>query len=165
MNYIIREMTTSEYPLLEEFLYQAIFIPDGCDAPSREILQSPELQIYIENFKSKQDDQCFVADVNGQIVGAVWVRMMKDYGHVDDETPSFAISICKEYRGMKIGTNLMKKMLDWLKSEGYKKASLAVQKKNYAYQLYKNLGFFIIDENKEEFIMVINLTTYMSSSP
>ena len=32
---------------------------------------------------------------------------MNDYGHVDDDTPSFAISLYKEYRRNGIGTQLM----------------------------------------------------------
>ena len=79
---------------------------------------------------------------------------MNDYGHVDDETPSFAISLYKEYRGRGIGTELMRRMLDLLKSCGYKKASLAVQKANYAVRMYKTVGLQTVDENDEEFIMV-----------
>ena len=60
---------------------------------------------------------------------------MDDYGHVDDETPSFAISLYKEYRGQGIGNQLMVKMLELLKQQGYKKASLAVQKANYAVKM------------------------------
>lgn len=55
---------------------------------------------------------------------------MNDYGHIDDETPSFAISLYKEYRGQGTGTDLMRKMLKALKAKGYKRASPAVQKKN-----------------------------------
>ena len=95
-----------------------------------------------------------VADDNGKVVGAVWTRIMNDYGHVDDETPSFAISLYKEYRGRGIGTELMRRMLDLLKSCGYKKASLAVQKANYAVRMYKTVGLQTVDENDEEFIMV-----------
>lgn len=75
-------------------------------------------------------------------------------GHVDDKTPSVAISLLKEYRGFGIGTELMKKMLAELKSCGYKQSSLAVQKQNYAVKMYQKLGFQIIDENEEEYIMV-----------
>ena len=39
----------------------------------------------------------------------------------------------------------------------YKKASLAVQKQNYAVKMYKNVGFEIVDENEEEYIMVCKL--------
>ena len=82
---------------------------------------------------------------------------MDDYGHVDDETPSFAISLLKEYRGNGIGTELMKRMLEELKACQYKKASLAVQKQNYAVRMYKNVGFEIVNENAEEYIMVCQL--------
>ena len=57
---------------------------------------------------------------------------MNDYGHVDDETPSFAISLYKEYRRKGIGMRLMEEMLENLRDQGYKRVSLAVQKANYA---------------------------------
>ena len=76
---------------------------------------------------------------------------------VDDETPSFAISLYKKYRGQGIGTRLMKKMLALLKEKGYKRASLAVQKANYAVRMYEKVGFKTVDENDEEYIMVCEL--------
>lgn len=98
-----------------------------------------------------------VAEVNNEIVGAVWVRIMNDYGHIDDETPSFAISLLKEYRNYGIGTELMKQMLMKLKMQGYKQTSLAVQKMNYAVRMYQKVGFEIVDENDEEYIMICRL--------
>ena len=76
---------------------------------------------------------------------------MDDYGHIDNDTPSFAISVYKDYRGFGIGTNLMKKMLHILKDRGYKQASLAVQKTNYAVRMYQKTGFEIVGENEEEY--------------
>ena len=102
----------------------------------------------------KKDDIGLVAEVDSKVVGAVWVRIMNDYGHVNDATPSFAISLYKEYRGLGIGTALMKEMLCLLKQRGYEQTSLAVQKANYAVGMYKKVGFEIVDENEEEYIMV-----------
>lgn len=51
----------------------------------------------------------------------------------------------------------MKEMLALLRERGYKKALLSVQKANYAYRLYLKLGFTIMDENEEEYIMVCDL--------
>ena len=82
---------------------------------------------------------------------------MNDYGHIDDNTPSFAISLYKEYRGLGIGTAMMKEMLLLLSAKGYNRASLSVQKSNYAVKMYQNIGFTIIDENEEEYIMAVNL--------
>ena len=157
MNYTIRKLKNTEYPLLNDFLYEAIFIPPGVEPPPRSILNNDELQVYVKDFGKKPDDRCLVADADGKIVGAVWVRIMEDYGHVDDETPSFAISLYKDYRGRGIGTALMEKMLELLRESGYRKASLAVQKANYAVRMYQKVGFEIIDENDEEYIMISNL--------
>jgi len=78
---------------------------------------------------------------------------MNDYGHIADDTPSFAISLYKAFRSLGIGTALMQRMLSELEIRGYKQASLSVQKINYAVNLYKKVGFEIIEENEEEYIM------------
>lgn len=157
MNYIIREILEKEYSLLEDFLYEAIFVPKGVSDPPKTIIEQPELQVYVTDFGKKKDDIGLVAEVDTKVVGAVWVRIMNDYGHIDDATPSFAISLYKEYRGWGIGTALMQEMLCILKQRGYQQASLAVQKENYAVKLYKKVGFEIVDENEEEYIMVCYL--------
>ena len=150
----IRNMLETEYPILEDFLYNAIFIPEGVEKPPRDIIKNADLQVYIKDFGKRKDDHCLAAECDNRIIGACWVRIMNDYGHIDDETPSFAISVLKEYRGRGIGTELMRKMLELLKAEGYKRASLAVQKANYAVRMYKKVGFEIVDENDLEYIMM-----------
>ena len=154
MKYTIRKTAVEEYLLLNDFLYEAIFIPDGITPPPRDIIASPELQIYVDRFGTSKDDFALVAEVEEKIVGAVWVRIMNDYGHIDEETPSLAISLYKEYRGQGIGTDMMKEMLSLLKTHGYKRVSLSVQKANYAAKIYQKIGFDIIRENKEEWIML-----------
>jgi len=156
MDYQIREIRENEYPILADFLYEAIFIPEGMEKPPKSIIEQPELQLYIADF-GKEDDWCLVAETEEKVVGAVWVRIMNDYGHVDDETPSFAISLYEEYRNLGIGTALMGTMLQFLKEKGYKQASLSVQKENYAVGMYWKAGFEVIDENDEEYIMVCKL--------
>ena len=157
MNYSIRKIREDEYKLLDDFIYEAIFIPEGVEPPPKSIINQPDLQVYIENFGKETDDICFVAEADSKVVGAVWVRDMQDYGHIADGVPSFAISLYKEYRNFGIGTKLMKTMLSELKAKGYEKTSLAVQKANYAVKMYKKVGFEIIDENDEEYIMVCEL--------
>lgn len=158
MNCNIRKIRQSEVQVLSDFLYEAIFIPEGCTPPPREIVKQPELQVYICDFGKCDDDICYVAEVDGNIIGAVWARIMEDYGHIDDETPSLAISLNKDHRGQGIGTALMKTMLEELKGSGYKQTSLAVQKANYAVNMYKSVGFETVDENEEEYIMVCKLS-------
>ena len=37
MQYMIREMKSQEYRLLSDFLYEAIYIPEGVEAPPRSV--------------------------------------------------------------------------------------------------------------------------------
>ena len=153
----IRTLRNDEIELLKEFLYEAIFIPEGVTPPPKDIVEKPELRVYTDDFGTRQGDNCLVAVIDNKVVGAVWTRIMDDYGHVDDATPSFAISLYKDYRGQGIGTKLMKEMLSLLKTQGFNKASLAVQKANYAVRMYEKVGFHTVDENDEEYIMICEL--------
>ena len=154
MNYSIRELKRDENKILDTFLYEAIFIPEGVPVPSKDIINKPDLQVYVKDFGENKGDLCLVAQVADE----------NDYGHIDNETPSFAISLLKEYRNYGIGTELMKQMLMKLKLEGYKQASLAVQKMNYAVRMYRKVGFEIVDENDEEYIMICKLQELSISS-
>jgi len=157
MDFIVREMLPDEYPLLDDFLYEAIFIPEGEEPLPRDVINNPDLQVYVKNFGNEPDDICFVAETSGKVAGAVWVRVMDDYGHIEDGVPSFAISFYPEYRGRGMGTALMRRMLDELRKRGYKKTSLSVQKANYALKLYEKVGFRVLYDHGEEYIMVCEL--------
>lgn len=156
MDYIIRKLKQSEFEILDKFLYEAIFIPEGAEAPPKDIIKHPDLQIYVSDF-GKKSDVCYVAEAAGNIIGAVWTRIINDFGHVDDETPSLSISLLKEYRNLGIGTELMKQILAALKEQGYTQVSLSVQKANYAVRMYEKVGFEAARENEEDYIMICKL--------
>lgn len=150
-------MRVDERPLLSDFLYEAIFIPDGMTPPPRSIIRNEDLQIYIRDFGAWPNDRCLVAEVDGRVIGAVWTRVMKDYGHIADDTPSLAIALYKDYRHKGIGTALLSQMQCQLRREGYAKVSLSVQKENYAVGMYQKAGFEVWQETAEEYIMVCTL--------
>ena len=125
----------------------------GTPASSKSIISQLELQVYITGLEMKKDDVGLATENDNKPVGVVWVRIMTDYGHIDKDIPFLAISLYKEYRGLGIGTTLMKEMLRILKDKGYKQVLLSVQKANYAVRMYQKTGFEIVDENKEEYIV------------
>ena len=153
MDYLIRPIRKTEIPLLKDFLYEAIFIPEGAAAPPMEIVNDENLQVYIRDFGKLSDDRCLVAVADDKLVGAIWSRIMDDYGHIADDIPSIAISLYKEYRNQGIGTVLLKQMLNLLKADGYKSVSLSVQKANYAMKMYQKAGFKVVSDDAEEAIM------------
>ncbi len=94
--YIIRNIRKSEIGLLKDFLYEAVFVPEGVESPPRDIVERPELRVYTDDFGTREGDNCLVAELGGRVVGSV----------------SCAVSLYKEYRGQGIGSQLMMKMLD-----------------------------------------------------
>lgn len=155
---MIREMRAAEFGALEKFLYEAIFVPAGISQPPREIINQPELQVYVKNFGTGRADFAYVSEAGGELVGAVWSRIMNDYGHIDEETPSLALAVLKNFRRKGIATALLTALLKKLAAEKFRRVSLSVQKENsVAVALYKKLGFEIFRTNESEFIMRRNL--------
>ena len=163
MDYEIRHIRRDEWRLLESFLYEAIFVPAGFEGeiPRSVIYDDPKCRVAFEGFGSFPDDRGVVAEVGGEVMGACWVRTTDEYGHIDDETPSFSISLYPRFRGQGIGTAMMRALLDELRDAGYARVSLSVQKENPALRLYERLGFQIIGDgfDETEWLMVKNLQT------
>jgi ribosomal protein S18 acetylase RimI-like enzyme len=61
------------------------------------------------------------------------------------------------YRNQGLGSLLIKRMLDDIKSLGYRHISLSVSKDNYAAGWYRKLGFKVYKEQKEDYIMIVDL--------
>ena len=82
-------------------LYEAIFQPEDAELLPYDVIRTPEISLYIDNFLNRKDDYCFVAGLGGKVIGAVWVRILADkikgFGNIDNETPEFAISLFKEH--------------------------------------------------------------------
>lgn len=161
MDYEVRQIREDEWPLLEDFLYEAIFAPEGFEGeiPRSLIYDDTKCRAAFEGFGTRPDDRAVVAEADGEVAGACWVRTTDECGHIDDDTPSFSISLYKGYRGRGLGTAMMGALLDELRDAGYARASLSVQKENQALRLYERLGFRIVGDgfDDSEWHMVIDL--------
>lgn len=150
--YIIREIKNDELLLLEPFLYEAIYQAEK-NTLLYSVIYKPEIYVYIENF-NEIDDLCLVVEVDNLVIGAAWARIVNGFGSVDENTPELVIAILEDYRNQGVGTTLMQEMLQSLYLNGYKQVSLSVQKENYAFELYIKLGFEIIKETNDDYIML-----------
>lgn len=158
----IREIKVEEIPMLDNFLYEAIYIPHDYvgTVPHDIIYKDENVYSFIKDFGKFDDDYAFVAEVSGKIIGAVWSRTNEGYGNINSSTPHLAISLYKEYRSQGIGTSMMQHILQFLKEKGYAQVSLGVNKENYAVNMYKKVGFKIIGDGADdtEWLMVCNLS-------
>ena len=96
---IYRQAKACDEQLLQVFLYHAIYVPEGCKPPSADIVFTEDFIQYTEAFGTNPLDLGIVAEDNGNPVGVAWVRLMKSYGYVDNDTPELSISLLPEYRG------------------------------------------------------------------
>ncbi len=161
MDYEVRHIRQDEWPLLEDFLYEAIYVPEGFEGevPLSVVYDDPKCRAAFEGFGSLPDDRAVVAVSDGRVVGACWVRTTDEYGHIDEATPSFSVSLYKPYRGKGMGTAMMNALLDELRGAGYSRCSLSVQKENPALRLYERLGFRIVGDgfDRSEWLMICPL--------
>ena len=153
MNSIIREMRPEEFPRLEMFLYEAVFQMPGSVPLPRNIVHSPALRPYMEDFGRRPGDISLCAETAGRVIGAAWTRLMQGFGHVDDATPELAMAVLAPWRGQGIGTALLCALTKRLQENGFHALSLSVQKDNPALRLYRRTGFCVVHENKEELVM------------
>lgn len=156
----IREIKPSEYEFLREMLYEAIYVPTGSEKPPESIVNTPQFLKYCENFGQKGDFSFVLTDEN-VLVGAVWTRTFSEeeagYGFVDEETPELSIAIKEKYRDHGFGGLMIEKLFDRLRSAGFEKISLSVDKRNRAVNLYERIGFEIISEEGTAFTMLKKL--------
>ncbi len=154
---VIREIRYREYAFLNEMLYQALFVPRGEKPFPRDIIKKPSLARYIDDF-GRKGDACFVAEQEGVLCGAAWARFYsrEEMGpeFIDEFTPELSIALYEQYRGKGVGTRLLRALLQNLKDNGVMQAVLSAKKENRAVNLYKRLGFEIVRENEDTYIMV-----------
>lgn len=159
---IIREIKRSEIGLMDKFLYNAIYQPEGAPRLPEEVIYEPRIYVYIADYGSSEHDYGLVAEVDGNIVGMVWTRItfgeFTGYGYIDDQTPEFCVSLLPEYQGKGIGTKLMLAMIEHLKQSGYERTTLSVNIHNTsAMHLYEKCGFKKINEIGDEALMMLKL--------
>lgn len=153
--YQIRGLRAEETPLLETFLYEAIFIPEGVTPPPRSIVRDPSLSCYIAAFGSGVCDHALVAVLQDDTVaGVVWTRLLADHAPFASDVPTLAIAVLPAHRGQGIGSALLHAMLRTLARHGWQRVALSVQKANPALRLYQRAGFTTAQDNGEELVMV-----------
>ncbi len=142
MKITVRASQKSDEPFLWEMLYQALYVPEGEPPLPREIVQQPELSQYVREW-GQPDDVGMIALEDEKPIGAVWLRQIKAYGYVDDQTPELSIAMLPDYRGQGLGTRLMQELMATVRPH-YAAISLSVSLDNQALRLYQRLGFEIV---------------------
>lgn len=161
VEYTIRSITKQDIPFLWETLYESIFTPEGQVPPSRNIIKHPSISKYVKDWGRAGDFGLIAMNNSGESIGSITIRYFKKdnkgYGYVNDEIPELGLAVLSEYRGLGIGTALIKTLLEQGKTMGITAISLSVDPNNPAMNLYKRIGFNEVRIEGTSVIMLLDL--------
>lgn len=135
-----RRATAADLPFMEEvFVITADWNPENVKGAAFWRTDAT-FQQYIGGFP-RETDLGFIAEREGQDVGAVWSRYFTaaepGYGYVADDIPEIGIGVVEGRRGEGIGRALLNVMLAASTTD----LSLSVEDGNPAEELYRKSGF------------------------
>src|SRR5256885_10119997 len=109
MDYVIRQLTCQDEPILWEMLYYGLSSAGKSEPPSRDVVRRPEISRYVEGW-GRVGDTGFVAHdkKNQALLGAAWLRQPTDQS---DASPELALAVKPEHRRAGIGTGLLTQLV------------------------------------------------------
>lgn len=149
MDYVIRQLTHEDEPILREMLYQGLSSPGKVPPPSSELLHRPEFARYVEGW-GRPGDTGFVAhhQKQGTLLGAVWLRQPLDK---PGAPPELAFAVKPEHRRHGIGTALLTQLVRANPEQSTISLSFVTGKP--VLRLYERFGFKIVEQQLHGVVM------------
>ena len=149
MDYVIRQLTSEDEPVLWEMLYYGLFSAGKSEPPSRDVVRRPEISRYVEGW-GRVGDTGFVAhdEKNQALLGAAWLRRPTDKS---DASPELALAVKPEHRGHGIGTALLTQLVRANPDHSMISVSFVTGKP--VLRLYERFGFKVVEQRADAVVM------------
>ncbi len=141
----IRPVVPADVGILQDMLFLAARWRPGQENDSKaSVLSDDHLVRYVDGW-GRSGDIGFIAEENGQPVGAAWLRLFPrerpGYGFIDPTIPELTIAVLPGRRGSGIGLALLTASLAAAEEAGHPAVGLSVETDNPAQRLYERVGF------------------------
>ena len=107
--------------------------------------------VWMKNHLQSPAWQCWVAEINGQVIGAVWLQLVEKIPNPRSEAEHHAyltnFFIQQEARGRGIGSQLLRAALDWCQTREVHAVILWPTERSRS--LYERFGFAVRDDIME----------------
>jgi len=149
MDYVIRQLTCQDEPILWEMLYYGLSSAGKDESPSRDIVRRPEIARYVEGW-GRVGDTGFVAHdkKNRTLLGAAWLRRPTDKS---DTSPELALAVKPEHRHHGIGTALLTQLVR--ANPDQSTVSLSFVAGRPVLRLYERFGFKVVEERPDAVVI------------
>ncbi len=149
MDYVIRQLTPEDEPILWEMLHQGLSSPKKKQLPTREIVHRPEFARYVEGW-GRAGDTGFVAHSkkDGMLIGAVWLR---NPAARSDAPPELALVVKPEHRKHGMGTALLTQLVRANPEQSTISLSFVAGKP--VLRLYERFGFKVVEQKPDAVMM------------
>src|SRR5207245_5238636 len=138
---VIRPAVQDDVEVLWEFLAMAAYQPDAEAAKA-----VPPVAKYLVGWQ-RPGDFGFIAEQNGDIIGAAWARRFSDeelkFPYGDEETPKVSIGVKPNVRGQGVGEKLMRALIGEAARRGLG-VCLSARSENPGRRLSQRVGFSAI---------------------
>jgi GNAT superfamily N-acetyltransferase len=148
VSFELRRLNAADEVLLREYLYLALFVPEGEPPFPPGIVERPDIARYVAGWGRTGDRGLLAVESSaGRDVGAAWLRLWPageaGYGYVDQATPELSMAVRPEFRGQGLGTLLLHRLLADA-DDRHAAVSLSVSSVNPAIRLYRRFGFVVV---------------------
>ena len=149
MDYLIRQLTRQDEPILWEMLYHGLSLPGKHEPSARDIVHRPETSRYVKDW-GRAGDIGFVAHdkKDGRLVGAVWLRRPADK---PDAPPELALAVKPEHRRHGVGTALLTQLVR--ANPRQSRISISFVAGKPVLRLYERFGFKVVEQRPDAVVM------------
>ena len=149
MDFVIRQLTAQDEPILWEMLYYGLSSTGKKELPSRDVVRRPEIARYVQSW-GRDGDTGFVAHdkKNRALLGAAWLRQPADKS---DAPPELALAVKPEHRRRGIGTALLTQLVR--ANPDHSKISISFVAGKPVFRLYERFGFKVVEQRPGTVVM------------
>jgi GNAT superfamily N-acetyltransferase len=149
MDYIIRQLTSQDEPVLWEMLYYGLSSTGAGEPPPRDVVRRPEIARYVEGW-GRPGDTGFVAHdkKNRALLGAAWLRQPAGKS---DAIPELALAVKPENRRHGIGTALLTQLVRTTPDHSTISISFVAGKP--VLRLYERFGFKVLEQRSDAVVI------------
>lgn len=157
----IRDATEADLSTIKRVLYEAVAWDHDRELPPMEItVELPQLAIYHRGW-GRRGDLAVIAEEEGEAVGGALCRLftVEEHGEgfYDEDTPELGVAVWGGRRGEGIGTSLIEALEQRAANSGLATMSLSVEAANPAVRLYERLGYHVVADDDDDFLMLKSL--------